>query len=188
MYQLFIDRNENFEAKLQLEGASLKDTTCRLIIETEEWDLKFDGDINSKGEVKIPIKRLKNILNEGTSGKLLLEVLVEGDTYFQPIQEDFIAKTSKKVVAETKEPSTKETGIKITVTPSKKEEVDPIEKLTEEFYDTLIRSRIFESNVKNKKARVLQEIKKFHEAHSNIDKNILNEISKKVIVNIKKEL
>jgi hypothetical protein len=42
MYKLFTDKTELFECNVKLEGASLKNSQARLIIESEEINLLFN--------------------------------------------------------------------------------------------------------------------------------------------------
>ena len=107
MYKLYTDKKENFEAQITLEGASLNNSFARLILESQDMSLIFKGDINSTGKVNIPISGLKNILKEGTTGKLELEVIAD-DTYFSPWSDNFELALSKKMVAEVKTTPIKE--------------------------------------------------------------------------------
>ena len=99
MYKLFTDKLENFEAKIKLEGASLRKSKARLVIEAEDFDLLFKGTIDEAGKVKIPIRRLKGLLDENTEGVIRLEVIAE-DTYFTPWESKFKVEQSKKVTVE----------------------------------------------------------------------------------------
>ena len=62
MYKLFTDKNELFECNISLQGASLKKSKARLIVETSEYSLLFNGKISSNGKCEIPIKKLKPAL------------------------------------------------------------------------------------------------------------------------------
>ena len=101
-YSLYQDKQELFEAKIKVSGASLKDSFCRLVVESEEWNLVFKGDIDSKGNVSIPIKKLKNVMSEGTTGTMKLEVIAE-DTYFVPWETNFEVEKAKDVQVEVKQ-------------------------------------------------------------------------------------
>ena len=101
MYKLYTDKVENFEAKIKLEGASLKKSTARLVIEADDFDLMFKGTISESGKVKIPVKKLKGLLDEDTKGKIKLEVIAE-DTFFTPWESKFEVDTSKKITVEVK--------------------------------------------------------------------------------------
>lgn len=99
MYKFYKDKNENFECNIGLEGASLSNAQARLILENEEFNLVFNGQIDKNGKCIVPIKKLK-ILTEGLTGKLKLEVIVEEDTYFLPFQDEFIVDINKKLTVE----------------------------------------------------------------------------------------
>ena len=95
MYKLFTDKNELFECNISLQGASLKKSKARLIVETSEYSLLFNGKISSNGKCEIPIKKLKGLIDEDTTGNIRLEVIAE-DTYFTPWESNFEVETSKK--------------------------------------------------------------------------------------------
>jgi len=104
MYTLFTDKTEVFECDLQLEGASLKKSFARLLIESPDVNLVFNGEISSSGKCKIPVKKLKGLLDENVKGKIKLEVVAE-DTYFTPWSDDFKIDASKKLTVEVKSQS-----------------------------------------------------------------------------------
>ncbi len=101
MYKLFTDKAELFECDIKLEGASLKDSQARLLIESEDLNLIFKGTIDSSGKCTIPVKKLKGLLDEDISGDIKLEVIAE-DTYFVPWESKFTVDTSKKITVEVK--------------------------------------------------------------------------------------
>ena len=107
MYKLYTDKQELFEAKIELTGASIKNSFARLVLESSEWNLTFEGKIDSNGNVKVPIKKLKGVLNEGDKGNLKLEVIAE-DVYFKPWEDNFEVSTSRKITVEVKSQSEKE--------------------------------------------------------------------------------
>jgi len=110
MYKLFTDKTEIFECKIQLEGASIKNSQARLLIESENLSLVFKGEISSDGKCKIPIKKLKGLLDENTQGNVKLEVIAE-DTYFTPWESKFTVETSRKITVEVKSQETLATVI-----------------------------------------------------------------------------
>jgi len=116
-YPVYIDKNENFSCDIEIEGAQLKDTQVRLVLETGEWNLLFNGEIDRSGKVNIPIRKL-NILEEGARGIIKIEVIAEGSV-FTPWEQDFEAKRSKKVMVsfnENKKVAPKfKTGVKVSV-------------------------------------------------------------------------
>ena len=106
MYKLFTDKSELFECDIKLEGASLSKSKARLVVETSDYSLLFNGSISSGGKCKIPIRKLKGLIDENTSGNIRLEVIAE-DTYFTPWESDFEVDASKKVTVEVKSQTTK---------------------------------------------------------------------------------
>jgi hypothetical protein len=105
MYKLFTDKTELFECNISLQGASLKKSKARLVVETKDYSLLFNGSINSTGKCEIPIRKLKGLIDEDTNGSIRLEVIAE-DTFFTPWQSDFEVETSRKVTVEVKNQST----------------------------------------------------------------------------------
>ena len=101
MYKLFTDKVELFECDVKLEGASLKNSVARIVIESEEVNLLFNGEITSEGKCKIPIKKLRGLLGENSKGTLKLEIIAE-DTYFVPWTSEFAVQAAKKVTVEVK--------------------------------------------------------------------------------------
>ena len=100
-YKLYTDKQEIFECDLFLEGADLKDSSARILVETKDLTLLFEGEIDKKGNCKVPIKKLKGLLGENTTGNIKLEIIAE-DTLIEPWQSDFVVSTSKKVKVEVK--------------------------------------------------------------------------------------
>ena len=124
MYKLFTDKAETFECNIQLEGASLRNSQARLVVETKDITLMFQGEIDASGTCKIPIKRLKGLLDESARGTIKLEVIAD-DTYFMPWDSEFQVETARKVTVEVKSakpaPILQESKTKVTVsqTPQK---------------------------------------------------------------------
>ena len=114
MYTLYTDKQEVFECSISLEGASVNNSKARLIVESKDLNLLFKGKIDSNGKCVVPIKKLKNLLEDSTKGKMRLEVIAD-DTYFTPWESDFEVETAKKVTVEVKSQSNKNT-----ITESKK--------------------------------------------------------------------
>ena len=106
MYKLYTDKQETFECDLFLEGADLKESSARIVVESKDLTLMFKGTIDEKGNCKVPIKKLKGLMNENTTGDIKLEVIAE-DTLIEPWQSDFVVETAKKVTVEVKSQTTK---------------------------------------------------------------------------------
>ena len=115
MYKLFTDKTELFECSISLQGASLKKSKARLVVETPDYSLLFNGTISKSGKCEIPIKKLKGLIDEDISGNIRLEVIAE-DTFFTPWESDFEVETSKKVTVEVKSQTTKKPIVEAKVT------------------------------------------------------------------------
>lgn len=119
-YKLFKDKAEEFVCDIAVEGVNNNDTEVRLIVESEDWTLMFVGEIRN-GKCIIPIKKL-NILNEGQTGNIKLEVNADGNL-FTPWEDKFVVKVSKKVTVKLNEskstkpkaPTKKNLGVKVNV-------------------------------------------------------------------------
>ena len=101
MYKLFTDKVEIFECDVKLDGASLTNSIARIIVESQDVNLLFNGTVSADGKCKIPIKKLKGLLGESTKGTIKLEIIAD-DTYFVPWSSDFAVQTAKKVTVEIK--------------------------------------------------------------------------------------
>lgn len=123
MYTLYTDKSENFKCNIGVEGADLAKTTARIVLENKNVNLMFEGSVDKNGNCVIPIKKLKNILPEGTDGKMKLEVVAD-ETFFSPWEDSFSVKVNKKVTVEvfndTRKSQIKETKIKVQVSEQSK--------------------------------------------------------------------
>ena len=97
--KLYTDKTELFESNVALEGASIKESKLIAILNFDDKNLMVEGKIKSNGKGQILLPKLKNISEDGEVGKMELEVIAE-DAYFQPYEEDFEVKVSKKVTVE----------------------------------------------------------------------------------------
>ena len=70
MYKLFTDKAELFECDIKIEGASLSNSTARLVVETNDYSLMFNGKISSNGKCQIPIRKLKGLIDESSKGNI----------------------------------------------------------------------------------------------------------------------
>jgi hypothetical protein len=130
MYKLFTDKSELFECDIKLQGASLKKSKARLVVETQDYSLMFNGNISKGGKCEIPIRKLKGLIDEDTTGNIRLEVIAE-DTFFTPWESDFEVETSKKVTVEVKSQTTKKPIVeaKVKITNSEQQHVINLLKL-----------------------------------------------------------
>ena len=160
MYKLYTDKQETFECDLFLEGADLKQSSARLIIESKDLTLMFKGKIDDKGNCKVPIKKLKGLMSENTTGDIKLEVIAE-DTLIEPWQSDFIVDTAKKVTVEVKSQKTKP-QIKESTKPqvkvkSVKNYVNPINEMV----NTLVENNITIDKVLQNKKKIAPILKNY---------------------------
>ena len=130
MYKLFTDKSELFEFDIKLQGASLKKSKARLVVETKDYSLMFNGSISTSGKCEIPIRKLKGLIDEDTTGNIRLEVIAE-DTFFTPWESDFEVETSKKITVEVKSQTSKKPIIeaKVKITNSEQQHVINLLKL-----------------------------------------------------------
>ena len=160
MYKLFTDKTEIFECKIQLEGASIKNSQARLLIESENLSLVFKGEISSDGKCKIPIKKLKGLLDENTQGNVKLEVIAE-DTYFTPWESKFTVETFRKITVEVKSQETSATIIteskpKVTIDEVPYTQPKPIQenKHILKIIGLLKKENIYLNNISNNKVKL----------------------------------
>jgi hypothetical protein len=103
MYTLYSDKNNIFECDIQLEGASISQAFARVIVEGDNLNLVFNGNITNEGNCRIEMPKL-TMLKEG--GEMKLEVIAD-DMYFNPWNSDFELKKSKSITVEVKQPTDK---------------------------------------------------------------------------------
>lgn len=158
MYTFFTDKQEVFECKISLQGASYGNSKARLVLESDNMNFIFYGKINSEGKCTVPVNKLKNYLTEDTKGTVKLEVIAE-DTFFEPWSDKFEVKTNKKVTVEVKSNNSnvieeQEAPAKVTVSEVKntKTKSNKILIITEEFIKLLAKEKITIFNLtENKK-------------------------------------
>jgi hypothetical protein len=75
-YTIYVDRDTVFECEASIKNASYKNSSARLIIESEDVNLVFFGIVD-KNTISVPIKSLKKYFTENDTAKIKLEVIVE---------------------------------------------------------------------------------------------------------------
>jgi hypothetical protein len=198
MYKLFTDKPETFECDIKIEGASLSNSKARLVVETTDYSLLFNGKINSNGKCSIPIKKLKGLIDETSKGDIRLEVIAE-DTYFTPWESKFEIEASKKVTVEVKSQASDKQVIKETVqvknvkNESTKKEVNSKQVVTQKetnhvvnIMKLLVREDISIENLSIKKDRLNKVIATYckykpitEEVKMDVIHGVLNELHKK---------
>lgn len=103
-YKLFTDKSNNFQCKLELEGASLNSATVRLVIEGKSRKYLYEGTVGDDGFCRVPVERLNEIFSTGDHGMMKLEVIAD-DAYFVPWESAYDIDTSKKVRVEVVTPT-----------------------------------------------------------------------------------
>ena len=99
MLKLYTDKSEIFECNVALEGVDIKDSKIRAILKFDDKNLMIEGKIKSGGKGEIIFPKLKGLTKEGQKGTMELEVIAD-DAYFQPYEENFDVKVSKKAIVE----------------------------------------------------------------------------------------
>jgi len=183
-YKLWTDKKEIFECKITLEGASLRDATSRIVVNTPDLKIMFEGTIDNQGNCKIPIRKLRGLFNENDKGTMKLEVIAE-DTYFRPWESDFIVNTSKKINVEVKgqqqhQPITENKKSKMVVS-GVKHPVDPVEKVV----NILHKQGVGVSTIYESKKTMIPMLKKYStkagykRGVKNFIKEVIQKLSKK---------
>lgn len=75
-YKIYLDKEETFECEASIKNSSYKNAKARLIIESNDVNLVFYGNID-KNTISVPIKTLNKYFTEKDSTKIKLEVIVE---------------------------------------------------------------------------------------------------------------
>ena len=181
-YKLYTDKQEIFECNIFLEGASLTQATSRIIVETQDLKLLFEGTIDKDGNCKVPIKKLRGLVNEDTKGTMKLEVIAE-DTYFLPWESDFEVDTAKKIKVEVKQqskPLVKSSKPKMVVK-EVKHPFDPVDKVV----NVLHKQGIGVSTIYESKKQMIPMLKKYStkagykRGAKNFIKEVIQKLSKK---------
>ena len=184
MYKLFTDKSELFECDIKLQGASLKKSKARLVVETQDYSLLFNGSINSNGKCEIPIRKLKGLIDEDTSGNIRLEVIAE-DTFFTPWQSDFEVETSRKVTVEVKTQTTQKPILEAKATVKPQQVTISEKKHVVNLFKLLIKEDINIDNISYKRNKLNNIVATYLKEHTIKDtEKIINGVLK-VLVNKK---
>lgn len=187
MYKLFTDKSELFECDIKIQGASLKKSEARLVVETKDYSLLFNGSIDSTGKCKIPIRKLGGLIDEDSNGSIKLEVIAE-DTFFTPWKSKFEVQKSKMVTVEVKSQDNREiiqedriqvSNVKNEVT---KKETDHVVNLLK----LLVRENINPDNLHVKRSRV-NKIVATYTKHKPIEENNRKEVIKEALKGLYKK-
>ena len=184
MYKLYTDKQETFECDLFLEGADLKESSARIVVESKDLTLMFKGTIDDKGNCKVPIKKLKGLMGENTTGDIKLEVIAE-DTLIEPWQSDFIVDTAKKVTVEIKSQKQSKPQIKESTKPQVKvKSVRNYKNPINEVVNMLIENNITLNKVLQNKKKIAPILKNYADTinyqggTSKFIKEVINKLAK----------
>lgn len=121
-YKIYLDKEETFECEAAIKNSSYKNATARLIIESDDVNLVFYGNVD-KNNISVPIKSLKKYFTENDSAKIKLEVIVE-NVLVTPWESELTFDTYNKVeIKEIKNSSKNEPLIEVKVKEDVKEQV-----------------------------------------------------------------
>lgn len=129
-YKLYLDKNNLFECDIQLQGASIKNSFARVILESNDYSYVFNGQIDQYGHCSVEMNKLKNIFESNETGSIKLEVVAD-DVYFSPWSDTYQTDLSKKidvVVKEQEEPSKPMISVSVKQQPILKETPKPVTK------------------------------------------------------------
>jgi len=189
MYTIQLDQAKNFECSLKIQGASLKKSKINMIIESDDFDIKLKGTIDSDGQVTIPVKKLKGILDENVKGNMFLEVIAE-DTYFTPYETEYVTEVSRKVEVtsingKSKETLTESEGVKVTdskpkvtISDIKNDETLLIKEHANRINKNIIRSNlnIFKKEDKTKVIKTIQNYLTENKVENSLYDKIMTEL------------
>lgn len=167
-YTIYLDKDETFECEASIKNASYKNSSARLIIESNDVNLVFFGSVD-KDTISVPIKSLKKYFTESDKATIKLEVIVENQLVTPWESEVEFDSYNKVEIKEVKNVKSKPL-IEVKVKEEKKVVVE--EKKTEVFEeDTTDREKFLES--------VNKELKKIK-----LDGKLSKEEKKKLIKNL----
>lgn len=172
-YTLYTDKDTNFECKVELKGASLKNAEARLVVEADDLMLMFKGTILKGGKCVIPVTKLNRFMDENTSGEVRLEIIAE-DTYFQPWKSTFKMDAARKLTVEVTNPTPEQRKPRATV----KFVNDPMSKLSRSIIRELGARGITLDNIKKRRPAVVRCI------NEQIEKSGMNVDASSVIASV----
>jgi hypothetical protein len=173
MFIVYTDKPTEFECKIELTGASIKEAQARLIVTTSDKKMLFEGSVTNDGTTVVSIPKVKGILDENDVGNMELEIIVD-DTYFQPWTGTYNVMTSKKAwVSEVVEQKVdKKPAMKVNVKPQNIDYDRKINRIVENLSKRKITSRnILHS--KNKKTVYSLMESAFNKKVENLNTNVI---------------
>ena len=137
-YTLYLDKPENFQCEIEIKNAKSSDASARLIIECNDINLVYYGQI-SDSSINVPIKSLKKFFTESDKAVAKLEVIVEGQLItpwesevlfenYNKVEIKEVKTAKQKPIIEVKVKSENKVVVEDVV---KKEKIDENKQLTE---------------------------------------------------------
>jgi len=167
-YKIYLDKDETFECEASIKNASYKNSSARLIIESNDVNLVFFGSVD-KDTISVPIKSLKKYFTESDKATIKLEVIVENQLVTPWESEVEFDSYNKVEIKEVKNVRSKPL-IEVKVKEEKKQIVETPKEVSEE---NLTREKFLES-VNNEIKRIKQDGKLSKEEKKKLIKNLLS--------------
>ena len=179
-YKIYLDKEETFECDASLKNASYKNSSARLIIESEDVNLVFFGNVD-KNTITVPIKSLKKYFTENDTAKIKLEVIVENQLV-TPWESELLFDSYNKVeIKEIKNIKTKPL-IEIKLKDDRKQQ--RLETKTKEIEQTVVtESKKSSKSLKQKLLESINEEVKKIQVDGKLNKEEKKELIKKLLSN-----
>jgi hypothetical protein len=179
-YTIYLDKEETFQCEVSIKNASIKDSSARLIIESDDINLVFFGTV-SKDTITVPIKSLKKYFTESDKATIKLEVIVENNLV-TPWESELLFDSYNKVeIKEIKNVKSKPL-IEIKVKEDKKQQ--QLEAKTKEIEQKVVTES--KKSVKSLKQKLLEsvneQVKKI-QVDGKLNKEEKKELIKKLLSN-----
>lgn len=128
-YTLYLDKPENFQCEIEIKNAKASDASARLIIECDDVNLVFYGEI-SKDNINVPIKSLKKFFKEDDKATAKLEVIVEGQL-ITPWESEVLFENYNKVQIKEVKTAKQKPMVEIKLKDEKKVVEEPVKELSD---------------------------------------------------------
>jgi len=128
-YTLYLDKPENFQCEIEIKNAKPSDASTRLIIECNDVNLVFYGDI-TKDSINVPIKSLKKFFKEDDKATAKLEVIVEGQL-ITPWESEVVFENYNKVQIKEVKTAKQKPVVEIKLKNEKKVVEKPVKELSD---------------------------------------------------------
>ena len=128
-YTLYLDKPENFQCEIEIKNAKASDASARLIIECDDVNLVFYGEV-SKDSINVPIKALKKFFKEDDKATAKLEVIVEGQL-ITPWESEVLFENYNKVQIKEVKTAKQKPVVEIKLKDEKRVVEEPVKELSD---------------------------------------------------------